>query len=87
MLLCSRGIKNGVPLFNPLGPLINPARPTYHCWHVYAPELVKTYAVTAVALGHPTYLLWFMVPVLMKSPYMVKPKWQKLKTAKLTTSP
>ena len=39
-------------LFNILGPLINPARPTYHLLGVYAPELVKTYAETAVALGH-----------------------------------
>ena len=39
-------------LFNILGPLINPARPTYHLLGVYASELVKTYAETAVALGH-----------------------------------
>ena len=39
-------------LFNILGPLINPARPTYHLLGVYAPELVKTYAETAIALGH-----------------------------------
>ena len=39
-------------LFNILGPLINPARPTYHLLGVYAPELVKTYAETAVALDH-----------------------------------
>ena len=39
-------------LFNILGPLINPARPTYHLLGVYAPELVKTYAETAVALSH-----------------------------------
>ena len=39
-------------LFNILGPLINPARPTYHLLGVYAPELVKTYAETTVALGH-----------------------------------
>lgn len=39
-------------LFNILGPLINPARPTYHLLSVYAPELVKTYAETAVALSH-----------------------------------
>ena len=39
-------------IFNILGPLINPARPTYHLLGVYAPELVKTYAATAVALGH-----------------------------------
>lgn len=39
-------------LFNILGPLINPARPTYHLLGVYAPELVETYAETAVALGH-----------------------------------
>ena len=39
-------------LFNILGPLINPARPTYHLLGVYALELVKTYAETAVALGH-----------------------------------
>ena len=39
-------------IFNILGPLINPARPTYHLLGVYAPELVKTYAETAVALGH-----------------------------------
>ena len=39
-------------LFNILGPLINPARPTYHLLGVYVPELVKTYAETAVALGH-----------------------------------
>ena len=39
-------------LFNILGPLINPACPTYHLLGVYAPELVKTYAETAVALGH-----------------------------------
>ena len=39
-------------LFNILGPLINPAHPTYHLLGVYDPELVKTYAETAVALGH-----------------------------------
>ncbi|TPH25266.1 anthranilate phosphoribosyltransferase [Haemophilus haemolyticus] len=39
-------------IFNILGPLINPARPTYHLLGVYAPELVKTYAETAVALEH-----------------------------------
>lgn len=39
-------------VFNILGPLINPARPTYHLLGVYAPELVKTYAETAVALDH-----------------------------------
>lgn len=39
-------------VFNILGPLINPARPTYHLLGVYVPELVKTYAETAVALGH-----------------------------------
>lgn len=39
-------------MFNILGPLINPARPAYHLLGVYAPELVKTYAETAVALGH-----------------------------------
>lgn len=39
-------------IFNILGPLINPARPTYHLLGVYAPELVKTYAETSVALGH-----------------------------------
>lgn len=39
-------------LFNILGPLINPARPTYHLLGVYAPELVRTYAETAVVLDH-----------------------------------
>ena len=39
-------------IFNILGPLINPARPTYHLLGVYAPELVKTYAETAFALEH-----------------------------------
>ena len=39
-------------IFNILGPLINPARPTYHLLGVYAPELVKTYAETAVEVGH-----------------------------------
>ncbi|MCK9079736.1 anthranilate phosphoribosyltransferase [Haemophilus influenzae] len=39
-------------IFNILGPLINPARPTYHLLGVYVPELVKTYAETAVALEH-----------------------------------
>ena len=39
-------------IFNILGPLINPARPTYHLLGVYATELVKTYAETAVALEH-----------------------------------
>ena len=39
-------------IFNILGPLINPASPTYHLLGVYAPELVKTYAETAVALEH-----------------------------------
>ena len=39
-------------IFNILGPFINPARPTYHLLGVYAPELVKTYAETSVALGH-----------------------------------
>lgn len=39
-------------IFNILGPLINPARPTYHLLGVYAPELVKTYAETAVVLEH-----------------------------------
>ena len=39
-------------IFNILGPLINPVRPTYHLLGVYAPELVKTYAETSVALEH-----------------------------------
>ncbi|BFU59864.1 MULTISPECIES: anthranilate phosphoribosyltransferase [Rodentibacter] len=39
-------------IFNILGPLINPARPNYSLLGVYAPELVKTYADTALALGH-----------------------------------
>lgn len=39
-------------IFNILGPLINPARPNYSLLGVYAPELVKTYAETAVALCH-----------------------------------
>lgn len=39
-------------IFNILGPLINPARPTYHLLGVYAPELVKIYAETAVALEY-----------------------------------
>ena len=39
-------------IFNILGPLINPARPTHHLLGVYASELVKTYAETSVALGH-----------------------------------
>ena len=39
-------------IFNILGPLINPVRPNYSLLGVYAPELVKTYAETAVALGH-----------------------------------
>ena len=39
-------------IFNILGPLINPARPNYSLLGVYAPELVKTYAETAVVLGH-----------------------------------
>ena len=39
-------------IFNILGPLINPAHPTYHLLGVYAPELVKTYAETAIALEH-----------------------------------
>ena len=39
-------------IFNILGPLINPARPTYHLLGVYVSELVKTYAETAVALEH-----------------------------------
>lgn len=39
-------------IFNILGPLINPARPTYHLLGVYAPELLKTYAETSVALEH-----------------------------------
>ncbi|OOF35876.1 anthranilate phosphoribosyltransferase [Rodentibacter heidelbergensis] len=39
-------------IFNILGPLINPARPNYHLLGVYTPELVKTYAETAVSLGH-----------------------------------
>ena len=39
-------------IFNILGPLINPARPNYSLLGVYAPELVITYAETAVALGH-----------------------------------
>ena len=39
-------------LFNILGPLITPTSPTYHLLGVYAPELIKTYTETAVALGH-----------------------------------
>ncbi|QPB42529.1 anthranilate phosphoribosyltransferase [Rodentibacter haemolyticus] len=39
-------------IFNILGPLINPARPNYSLLGVYAPELVKNYADTALALGH-----------------------------------
>ena len=39
-------------IFNILGPLINPACPNYHLLGVYSPELLKTYAQTAVSLGH-----------------------------------
>ena len=41
-------------LFNVLGPLINPARPTYQLMGVYAPELVRPIAETLLALGLKT---------------------------------
>lgn len=39
-------------LFNILGPLANPARPTHSLLGVYTPSLLDTYAQTLVALGH-----------------------------------
>ena len=82
---CSRGIKTRT-LFNILGPLINPARPTYHLLGVYAPELVKTYAETAVALGHQHT---FVVHGAGLDEVAVHGETQvaEIKTAKLTTSP
>jgi anthranilate phosphoribosyltransferase len=41
-------------LFNVLGPLINPARPSYQLMGVYAPELVRPIAETLLALGLKT---------------------------------
>ncbi|MDO2949846.1 anthranilate phosphoribosyltransferase [Aeromonas simiae] len=41
-------------LFNVLGPLINPARPTFQLMGVYAPELVRPLAETLLALGLKT---------------------------------
>lgn len=39
-------------LFNILGPLANPAKPTHSVLGVYTPELLNTYAQTLVKLGH-----------------------------------
>lgn len=39
-------------LFNLLGPLVNPAKPTHILTGVYAPELVKPYAQTLQLLGY-----------------------------------
>ena len=41
-------------LFNVLGPLINPARPSFQLMGVYAPELVRPIAETLLALGLKT---------------------------------
>ncbi|MFT5276571.1 MAG: anthranilate phosphoribosyltransferase [Glaciecola sp.] len=39
-------------LFNILGPLANPAKPTHSMLGVYTPKLLDTYAQTLVKLGH-----------------------------------
>lgn len=39
-------------IFNLLGPLVNPARPTRQLLGVYAPDLISVYAETVVNLGH-----------------------------------
>jgi anthranilate phosphoribosyltransferase len=39
-------------LFNILGPLANPAKPTHSVLGVYTPALLETYAQTLVKLGH-----------------------------------
>lgn len=39
-------------LFNILGPLANPSRPTHSLLGVYTPDLLDTYAQTLVTLGH-----------------------------------
>lgn len=39
-------------IFNILGPLCNPARPKHQLLGVYAPHLLKTYAESALRLGH-----------------------------------
>ena len=49
-------------------------------------KLVKTYAETAVALGHQHTFVVHGAG-LDEAPYTVKRKSPKLKTAKLTTSP
>ena len=41
-------------IFNVLGPLINPARPSFQLMGVYAPELVRPIAETLLALGLKT---------------------------------
>lgn len=55
------GVKHAMPvrlalktrtLFNILGPLANPAKPTHSVLGVYTPKLLDTYANTMVKLGH-----------------------------------
>lgn len=55
------GVRHAMPVrlalktrtvFNILGPLANPAKPTHSLLGVYTPELLATYAQTLVTLGH-----------------------------------
>ena len=68
-------------LFNVLGPLINPARPTYQLMGVYAPELVRPIAETLLALGlKPVW--WFTAPGSTRLPSTARPKWPRSVTAR-----
>ena len=60
------GVKHAIPvrgslktrtLFNILGPLANPAKPTHSVLGVYSPELLKPYADTAIRLKMPNALI------------------------------
>lgn len=60
------GVKHAMPvrmalktrtLFNVLGPLANPAKPTHGIYGVYTPDLLETYANTLRTLGHENALV------------------------------
>ena len=60
------GVKHAMPvrtelktrtIFNVLGPLANPARPTHSVMGVYTPELLLPYAQTLQLLGHERVLV------------------------------
>lgn len=72
-------------LFNVLGPLINPARPSFQLMGVYAPELVGPIAKTLLALGLKT-VWWYTAPGSMKWPFMARPRWRRSAMAKFAST-